>query len=129
MIGNYKLVEKMKTGETVYTILCANFTYYVWPVVITGFTTACGEIVECEVSGHNDTIPPCNLFITKEEAEKLACDLQRERGMKFISQKQYDNMVDRGTLLKRLFPLGVPQKHEMNYAINARAVYEAIMKQ
>ena len=38
--------------------------------------------------------------------------------------------ISREALLKRLFPLGIPRTREdWNYAINARAVYEAIMKE
>ena len=37
--------------------------------------------------------------------------------------------VDRKKLIKKLFPVGVPMtREEWNYSINARAVYEAIMK-
>jgi hypothetical protein len=39
------------------------------------------------------------------------------------------NVVDRDKLLKRMFPMGIPKsRYEWDYAINARAVYEAIMK-
>lgn len=38
-------------------------------------------------------------------------------------------MIYRDELLKKLFPLGIPKTREdWNYAINARAVYEAIIK-
>jgi hypothetical protein len=129
MVDVHKLYEKMNSGETVYAVLCANFTYYVWPVVITNIISVCGEVVNCIVGEDVGEIPPSELFETKEEAEKVANRLQHERGMKLVSQKQYNNMIDREELLKRIFPLGVPPKHEMNYAINARAVYEAIMKE
>ena len=37
--------------------------------------------------------------------------------------------VDRKKLIEKLFPMGVPMtREEWNYSINARAVYEAIMK-
>lgn len=37
--------------------------------------------------------------------------------------------VERKKLIKKLFPMGVPNtREEWNYSINARAVYEAIMK-
>ena len=37
--------------------------------------------------------------------------------------------VGRKKLIKKLFPMGVPKtREEWNYSINARAVYEAIMK-
>ena len=37
--------------------------------------------------------------------------------------------VERKKLIKKMFPMGVPNtREEWNYSINARAVYEAIMK-
>jgi hypothetical protein len=39
------------------------------------------------------------------------------------------NAVDRDKLLKRMFPMGIPKsRYEWDYSINAKAVYEAIMK-
>ena len=39
------------------------------------------------------------------------------------------NAVDRDKLLKRIFPMGIPKsRYEWDYTINARAVYEAIMR-
>lgn len=47
-----------------------------------------------------------------------------------IGQAPAVDAVDRAKLLKRLFPLGIPRTREdWNYSINARAVYEAIMKE
>lgn len=37
--------------------------------------------------------------------------------------------VERKKLIKKMFPMGVPKtREEWNYSINARAVYEAIMR-
>ena len=39
------------------------------------------------------------------------------------------DVIDRQKLIERVFPMGIPRTREdWNYAINARAVYEAINK-
>jgi hypothetical protein len=46
-----------------------------------------------------------------------------------IDRAEVVDAVPREDLLKRIFPLGVPATKDMNYGINAVAVYMAVMKE
>lgn len=80
--------------------------------------------------------------IIHHRAAKPFTDVSELRNVRGIGVATYEKMkdkvyvnsdekcyIDRDALLKRLFPLGIPQTREdWNYSINAKAVYEAIMK-
>ena len=52
-----------------------------------------------------------------------------EEHMERIRNAPAVNAVDRDKVLKRMYPMGIPRsRYEWDYSINARAVYEAIMK-
>ena len=46
-----------------------------------------------------------------------------------LDKAEVVDAVPREALLKRIFPLGVPATKDMNYGINAVAVYMAVMKE
>ena len=132
MIDKNTLIEKYKSGKPVYVISCVMFNYYVESVRVVGLSFLNKECISCEIASERTSqsraVFPYELFETAKEANNKCDKLQKEQGRVIITQKEYDNLIDRNKLIKKLFPLGVPRTREdWNYGINARAVYEAIM--
>lgn len=73
-------------------------------------------------------------LIRRSDVLKEACsgvwDIPKSEIDGVLSEVKDVDAVDRAALLKRMFPMGIPKtRYEWDYAINARAVYEAIMKE
>lgn len=66
----------------------------------------------------------CNVLHSDEPCEPSDCNV-----MGWVDELPSVDAADRQKLIGKLFPLGVPlTREDWNYSINAKAVYEAIMR-